>query len=191
MANIFTSDLHFFHKNIVKFGKRPWTAEENEDKLIELWNNQVGHGDTVWHLGDFFFVGKNKVGKCREILAQLNGTIRCIKGNHDPDDLMQELLTCGAVYSVDKLKEIKINKTKVVLCHYPMVVWNQSHRGSIQLHGHCHGSLNNFGKSIDVGLDGANERLGEWRFWTEQDVLDYASKLKIHAPDMHEVGGRG
>lgn len=189
MANIFTSDLHFFHKNICKFSGRPWSQEENTEKLIEIWNENVKPGDTCWHLGDFFFVGKKRVDECREVLAQLNGTIRCIKGNHDPDDLMQDLLERGAIYSLDKLKEIKINKTKVVMCHYPMVVWNQSHRGSIQLHGHCHGSLHNFGKSIDVGLDGAKERLGEWRFWTEEDVLEYASKLPIHSPDMHSIGG--
>lgn len=191
MANIFTSDLHFFHKNICKFSGRPWDYEENTEKLIEIWNNNVKPGDTCWHLGDFFFVGKNKASKCREVLEQLNGTIRCIQGNHDPSDLMNALLESGHIETLDKMKEIKINKTKVVMCHYPMVVWNQSHRGSIQLHGHCHGSLHNFGKSIDVGLDGAKERLGEWRFWTEQDVLDYASNLKIHAPDMHDVGGRG
>lgn len=191
MANVFTSDLHFFHKNICKFGKRPWDYEDNTDKLIEIWNENVKPGDTCWHLGDFFFVGPNKIDDCRYVLSQLNGDIRCIQGNHDPKKLMVNLLQRGAIYSLDKLKEIKINKVKIVLCHYPMVVWNQSHRGSIQLHGHCHGSLHNFGKSIDVGLDGANERLGAWRFWTEQDVLDYAAKLPIHAPDMHEIGGRG
>lgn len=191
MANVFTSDLHFFHKNICKFSGRPWTYEENTDKLIEIWNKNVGKGDTCWHLGDFFFVGKNKGQKCRDVLEQLNGTIRCIQGNHDPYDLMTDLLKSGHIETLDKMKEIKINKTKVVLCHYPMVVWNQSHRGSIQLHGHCHGTLHNFGKSIDVGLDGAKERLGEWRFWTEENVLAYAEKLNIHAPDMHKVGGNG
>lgn len=191
MANVFTSDLHFFHKNICKFGKRPWEFEENTDKLIEIWNENVKPGDTCWHLGDFFFVGANKLGKCRDVLKELNGTIRCIQGNHDPKRLMVDLLNFGDIYSLDKLKEIKLNKTKIVLCHYPMVVWNQSHRGSIQLHGHCHGSLHNFGKSIDVGLDGAKERLGAWRFWTEEDVLNYAANLPIHAPDMHEIGGRG
>ena len=104
---------------------------------------------------------------------------------------MLDLLDSGHISSLDKIKEIKYNKTKIVMCHYPMVVWNQSHRGSIQLHGHCHGTLHNFGKSVDVGLDGAKERLGEWRFWTEEDVIDYASNLEIHAPDMHEIGGKG
>lgn len=199
MANVFTSDLHFFHKNICKFSGRPWTYEENTDKLIEIWNNNVGKGDTCWHLGDFFFLGSSEknVDKVVDILMQLNGEIRCIQGNHCPTKLWERVLDKigmehpEKVVTFDKYKEIKINKVKVCLFHYPQVVWNQSHRGSIQLHGHCHGSLHNFGKSIDVGLDGAKERLGEWRFWTEEDVLEYADKLTIHAPDMHSIGGNG
>lgn len=196
MANVFTSDLHFFHRNICKFSGRPWTYEENTDKLIETWNKNVGKGDTIWHLGDFFFSSASDRGadQAVEVLNQLNGEIRCIQGNHDNPKLWKKIferLPEDTNITLDKMKEIKLNKTKVVLCHYPMVVFNQSHRGSIQLHGHCHGSLHNFGKSIDVGLDGANERLGGWRFWTEQDVLDYAEKLTIHTPDMHSVGGNG
>jgi len=193
MANVFTSDLHFFHKNICEFGKRPWLQKNNTQELIAIWNDNVGKGDTCWHLGDFFFVGSNEksINQCLEVLEQLNGYVRCIKGNHDPEKLTNALLDRAGVSSVDKMKEIKLNKVKVVMCHYPMVVWNQSHRGSIQLHGHCHGSLYNHGKSIDVGLDGAKERLGEWRFWTEEDVLNYASKSAIYAPDMHKVRGRG
>jgi len=193
MANIFTSDLHFFHKNICRFSGRPWSYEDNTEKLIEIWNKNVGEGDTCWHLGDFFFTGSNEksVNQCIEVLKQLNGEIRCIRGNHCPKKLMDALLASGSISSCDEYKEIKINKVKICLFHYPQVVWNQSHRGSIQLHGHCHGSLHNLGKSIDVGLDGAKERLGEWRFWTEQDVLDYAKDLVIHAPDHHDIGGNG
>ena len=193
MANVFTSDLHFFHKNICEFGKRPWLQKNNTQELIAIWNDNVGKGDTCWHLGDFFFVGSNErsINQCLEVLEQLNGYVRCIKGNHDPEKLTNALLDRAGVSSVDNYKEIKLNKIKVCLFHFPQVVWNQSHRGSIQLHGHCHGSLHNHGKSIDVGLDGAKERLGGWRFWTEEDVLNYASKSSIYAPDMHEVGGRG
>jgi len=194
MANIFTSDLHWFHKNICNFSGRPWEYKDNTNRLIEIWNENVGKKDTCWHLGDTFFLGHSEahVELCLEVIEQLNGTPRFIMGNHDPSRLWNKLLPhLPADSTVDKYKEIKLNKTKICLFHYPQVVWNQSHRGSIQLHGHCHGSLHNLGKSIDVGLDGANERLGAWRFWTEQDVLDYAEKLTVYSPDHHETGGNG
>lgn len=196
MSTFFTSDLHFFHKNICKFGKRPWSQDDNEEKLVELWNSQVGVGDTVWHLGDFFFTSASDRGADMAvgILERLNGSIRCIRGNHDNSKLWDKILdkvSPEKYITFQDYKEIKINKTKVCMFHYPCVVFNQSHRGSIQLHGHCHGSLHNLGKSIDVGLDGAKERLGEWRFWTEEDVLKYAEKLTIHAPDMHKNEGQG
>lgn len=43
----------------------------------------------------------------------------------------------------------------LILMHYPMSEWNQSHRGSIQLYGHCHGKhpdpINKL--QMDVGID--------------------------------------
>jgi calcineurin-like phosphoesterase family protein len=192
MADIFTSDLHFFHKNICEFSGRPWIQEENEDRLVELWNSQVKEDDTLWHLGDFFFANASNSGaeRAARYLQKLNGTIHCIQGNHDNSKLWAKIferLHIDKKVTMQTYREIKIGSTKVCMSHYPMVVWNQSQRGSIQLHGHCHGSLHNLGKSIDMGLDGAKERLGEWRFWTEQDILDYASKLDIYAPDMHSI----
>ena len=46
----------------------------------------------------------------------------------------------------------------IVLCHYPLAKWNKSHHGSWNLHGHCHGDMNDFEKDqcalrLDVGTD--------------------------------------
>lgn len=190
---LWTSDLHFFHKNICKFTDRPWTQEENEEKLIELWNSQVAPGDHVWHLGDFFFLNNNRKGvdKALAILRQLNGQIHCILGNHDSSDFFQCLLNeSNRIVSVDRLVETKIgtgkDRKKLVMCHYPMFTFNQSHRGAIMVHGHEHGRLHAPGKVIDVGLDGSFERLGKWRFWTEEDILSYAEGLEINLPAGRE-----
>ena len=47
----------------------------------------------------------------------------------------------------------------MVMCHYPMVTWNQKPRGSIMLHGHSHGKLDDYNAQspdlrFDVGIDG-------------------------------------
>lgn len=83
----FTSDTHFYHKNVVDYCNRPYRTADghpdikamNED-LINRWNAVVGPEDTVFHLGDFAFGGP---GKCVAIRQALNGHIFLIKGNHD------------------------------------------------------------------------------------------------------------
>lgn len=44
---------------------------------------------------------------------------------------------------------------RVVLCHFPMLVWDRSHHGAWQLHGHCHGTLppDPHARRMDVGVD--------------------------------------
>ena len=51
----FTSDLHFYHKNIMSYSpsfRSYESAEEMNEKLIELWNSVVTPEDTVYNLGD-------------------------------------------------------------------------------------------------------------------------------------------
>ncbi len=55
--------------------------------------------------------------------------------------------------------EITYGKQQIIMCHYPMICWNGSHRGSFQLFGHVHGGLSNKGvinhkpTQLDVGVD--------------------------------------
>ena len=75
-----TSDLHFGHKNILKFCKRPWdTVEEMDEGLIQNWNRVVGKDDLVFDLGDFAFASNSK---WKDLLSQLNGHHYFILGNH-------------------------------------------------------------------------------------------------------------
>lgn len=187
--NWYSSDLHFFHRNICKFCPRPWRQEDNEWKLIELWNRQVAPGDTVWHLGDFFFLKNNQaaIETALGVINQLNGNIRCLLGNHDSSRFFAELQKrTNKIVSVDRHVENHVGtgkaKRKLVMNHYPMFTFNQSHRGAIMIHGHEHGRVHAPGRVIDVGLDGSLERLGEWRFWTEEDIIRYASKLEANIP---------
>ena len=55
----FTSDLHFGHKNIMKFCPKYRShckdVEDMDEMLIEMWNKSVQPNDIVYNLGDLFF----------------------------------------------------------------------------------------------------------------------------------------
>ena len=80
----FTSDLHFYHGNIMKYCPkfRDFNdVNEMNEKLIELWNAVVGPEDTVYDLGDFAFC--NKLKDLKSVARRLNGSHVLILGNHD------------------------------------------------------------------------------------------------------------
>ena len=137
----FTSDTHFSHKNILSFGIRPFsTLEEMEEVLINNWNRKVRPGDIVYHLGDFF-LGKDPEKAC-QILDRLNGQKFLIKGNHDYPKVLSGYE--HKFVKVEKMHKVKIKdpdaphgRRLIVLCHYPLVTWDQAHYGAWSFHGHC------------------------------------------------------
>ena len=160
----FTSDNHFFHRNILKFQEKAGTrqgatAEEMNELMIEKWNSQVQMHDTIYCLGDFSF---RKSKDTVEILKRLKGRIHLIKGNHDMwlDDTTREYLE-----SVDEYKEISIAGNHILMFHYPIQEWNKMHHGSFHLFGHVHGKIQTAGRSMDVGIDARPQKdmgLFEW-----------------------------
>ena len=152
----FTSDEHFFHKNVIRLCNRPFVnLDEMHKTLVDNHNSVVSKNDTVYHLGDFAFGRGDHVG---ELILKLNGQHIFMKGNHD--DWMKskkinfDLLMNGNMVDYgDEYKEIHYKNEMMVLCHYPMRTWNRSHYGVIQLYGHCHGNLESLKNQYDVGVD--------------------------------------
>lgn len=152
MAILFTSDLHFGHKNILETchrnqescGKDFETIEEMNDFLIDRWNKKVGPDDTVYVLGDFSFRSRISI---KEYLKRLNGHKHLIIGNHDYKSLKNTPDIGDYFESVSNQMVINLDKKVVTLCHYPMLEWNGSRRARDQetsiswlIHGHIHNS---------------------------------------------------
>lgn len=183
----FTSDLHIDHKNIIEYSNRPWTLEQQEGEIVSRWNARVGKDDDVYHLGDFVFAGSKKAKKVMELISRLNGHIHFIRGNHCQKGLWKiiEEANLPNVVWVKDYHEMSVQGQSIILSHYPMEVWNHSHRGSFMLHGHCHGSLPSRGKRLDVGIDNHPER----QIWTYEEICDYMANQQIVVMDHHN-GGR-
>lgn len=131
----FTSDLHFGHKNIIRFDNRPFTSvEEMDETLIRNWNNKVRNNDLVYILGDISWYNDEITA---DILSKLNGRKVLIKGNHDR--VHGKVRKCFE--EITDYKEIVLPGNRhVVLCHYPIVFFNRHHYGAYMLYGHVHNS---------------------------------------------------
>lgn len=135
MNVFFTSDLHFGHKNIIRFDNRPFTSvEEMDEVLIHNWNKKVKKNDLVYILGD---ISWHKDDKTCEIFERLNGRKILIKGNHDR--------VHGKIKNyfeeITDYKEITLSGNKhITLCHYPIVFFNRHHYGAFMFYGHVHNS---------------------------------------------------
>jgi len=140
----FTSDTHFNHKNIIKYCDRPFNSvREMDGTMIENWNNLVEPNDIVFHAGDFCF-GQYKTWKF--FTDALNGRIYLSQGNHDKDNSIPRntFERIEQFYNLLIQGDEEISQgQRITVCHYPMLSWYHSHRGSWQLFGHVHGALTN------------------------------------------------
>lgn len=138
----FTSDLHFYHKNICKYCNRPFeTMEEMHEALIANWNSVVKEDDTIFLLGDMGFCGYEKL---KTLLSRLKGQIILITGNHDDASVVKHLLDDGILFTTSNLCTITIigdeecPNQNLTLCHFPMIDWPDKERGAWMVHGHQH-----------------------------------------------------
>lgn len=171
--NYYISDLHFGHKNILRFDNRPYnTTEEMELDLISRWNKQVSNADHVYVLGDFLW----KVGSDEwiRILNKLNGNIHLILGNHDPEHYstgVQKRLSEICHYK-EVTETVDSRPYRLILSHFAILSYYGScYDNTFHLHGHTHvtqeqtlvedfaqlaksknpATFNNLGQMINVG----------------------------------------
>lgn len=139
----YIADLHFFHENMnTKMDCRGFeTVEEMNEYMINQWNWKVRKNDEVVILGDLSW-GKAK--ETNELLKRLNGKLYMIRGNHDYflDEKEFDNSRFEWIKSYDELKD---NKRKVVVCHYPIMCYNGQYRlnekgesKTYMLYGHVH-----------------------------------------------------
>lgn len=181
MRHFFTSDTHYGHLNVLAHqdNRRNLFGDDiaaHDEHLIEMHNSVVEKNDVVYHLGDFAW----KPSDLQRVLPRLNGNLILVPGNHDRTSCRREFPTV-----VQPLHEVRIGRQRIVLCHYPLRTWNQSHRLSWHLHGHCHGNLSDDepGLRLDVGVD-STEDLRPLSFHEVRDRMAWHEFKQVdhHAP---------
>lgn len=131
----FTSDTHFYHKNIINFCKRPFKdLQEMHSEIIRMWNETIRPNDIVFILGDIIFGGANAY---EEILPQINGKKYLILGNHDYKNFTTN--KCKYFEAVYDKMFIAVNDQEIILNHEPLLCFGGQQNNRIwHLFGHVH-----------------------------------------------------
>jgi calcineurin-like phosphoesterase family protein len=161
-----TSDLHFGHKNILKFSPdvrgHYKDVDDMDRRMIEEWNDIVADQDLIYILGDVSFKG---IGPTVEILQQLKGKKILIKGNHDYKNCKYpQFMECFAsTHDYLELRE-RDHKVLVTMFHYPINYWNECHHGAIHFYAHLHGGHSGLEqyRALDVGYDATGKLLSDY-----------------------------
>lgn len=172
----FTADIHLGHQNILNHcaDTRPFDSlEEMTEHFIWVWNTTVQPKDEVYVLGDLFF--RADLSDVAHVLAQLEGRIYLLPGNHD-EKYLPKVLTIFESNRImghhrkdtptllPALHHVSFAKRRYVLCHYPLETWDGDKRAdirdvqagqrqSVHLHGHQHGKGTTRPWRYDVGWD--------------------------------------
>lgn len=151
----FTSDTHFFHKNIIKYENRPFdNVHEMNEQLIKNWNERVSLIDNVYILGDFSF---GKPEETAEVLSRLNGNKYLIRGNHDYSRLVNHDLVQQHFVWIKDYYELRINGLSIALFHFPILIWDKQDYNSLHFYGHIHSGTHRgvaeLKNAYNVGMD--------------------------------------
>ncbi len=180
MAKYFSSDLHFFHKNVITYCNRPWdNVEDMNEGLITIHNSVVKPEDTWYFLGDFAFGSNTKI---KEVISRLNGKKIAVCGNHDRG--AKKMMELGFDFACHELV-LNVGKHRCRLSHFPYrptddEIANLGYdarcldrrpprvEGEFLLHGHSHSSKDKVLKrnSLDIGVDGH-----DYKPWSESEVV--------------------
>ncbi len=123
------------HENILKLDRRPFAdVEEMEETILRNWNGRVKKNDYVYILGDFIWGGEEK---WLELTPRFQGRKVLIQGNHDLRRMSLRLRSCFT--DIRPYREISDRRRRVILCHYPILMYNGSFdRSTYMLCGHVH-----------------------------------------------------
>ncbi len=143
----FIADLHFGHKNILKYS--PETRghfkdiEEHNIAIVDMLNEYVKPKDHLWILGDVAFGVQN----LKYIRWLECNTINLVMGNNDTYNIMDYVAVgFNKIVGMYQYKEF-------VLTHAPIHTNQVNERYSHNIHGHLHNYNVDDDRYINVNID--------------------------------------
>lgn len=158
----FTSDLHFYHdKDFIWQARGFKSIDEMNAEIVRRWNEIITADDYVYVLGDLTL---GNVEEGLKLIAQLNGNLHIIRGNHDTNKKVEKYLELPNVVTVEFATIYKYKKAIFWLSHYPTITSNYDDdkpwaKHLVCLFGHTHQEqpfYNDNPYMFNVGLDAHN-----------------------------------
>jgi calcineurin-like phosphoesterase family protein len=196
---IFFSDLHLGHDKPFVYCSRGFsTVQEHDDYLLsELW--KVSKGKIAFNLGDSCLT-KNQEENFDKLSEIQFDEHYHLWGNHPagakhiykkmcPENEIYPLKYKNLTFCGDCIHATYESK-HFIMSHFPSMIWEDCHLGSIQLSGHSHGNnklaLPEYeeGKILDVGVDVCLKTVGK-PYFTLKQVLEIMDKKSIVVLDHH------
>ena len=141
----YIADLHFGDERVMRLAGRPFAdAAQMDREMTDRWNRRVTDEDEIYILGDFAYSDEIACA----VLRQLNGRKHLILGNHD-SVLSKSLVLFESVGTITKISD---DGKTVVLCHYPLLSYEDSIYGGYQVFGHIHNNPNDIATELQKQL---------------------------------------
>lgn len=146
----YIADLHFCHGNLnEQMDRRGFESEEAMNEyMIKQWNGRVRPVDEVVILGDFCL--SHNANEVNTLLSRLNGKKYLVVGNHDKY-LDNKNFDRDSFVWISNYKELKDNKRKIILSHYPLMCYNgqyminkEGEAKTYMLYGHVHNTFDEY-----------------------------------------------
>lgn len=176
----FFSDPHLFHARDFVWKARGYNSvEEHYEAVINKLNEVVRPQDSLVCLGDWAL--NCDEAQFEESIARVNcKTIYMLWGNHNNpieriyrravrnafnEDIEVYPFRYKNIVFVGNYWEISVDRKTMVLCHYPIAVFNHMKHGAYHLCGHSHYNYEKTraqyadGLYLDVGWDGHGKPL--------------------------------
>jgi calcineurin-like phosphoesterase family protein len=147
MSIFVIADTHWGHAKSLSFVQpdgsplRPFSSvEEMDETMVERWNETVGKGDTIYHLGDVVIPRASL-----KILDRLNGRKILIRGNHDHGRLKDFSQYFEDVRGAFFFKPGSMFLGGLVFTHIPVhpSCLSGHYKGNVHGHTHCHLVMDN------------------------------------------------
>jgi calcineurin-like phosphoesterase family protein len=199
----FFSDPHYCHEKLLE-SRGFSTIQEYNNTITRNWNTKVTNDDVVFMLGDLVLgAGKESRAVYENLLNILNYKILYVMmGNHgagfhqifkeheeahhiDKNYRLPIFSLAREIYFIPNYYEIFVNEQFIVLCHYPILSWNNIRHGSWMLFGHCHNNLektdwvkNNYlnTKCMDVGFEAVKAPIS---FSEVKEIMDKRPIIEV------------